>query len=96
MVAFGAVAQAPACAEGRPPLRRYLDGPGRDDDLSQQEARVREGFTAAFGMLGFDQDGTFHVAIDEFAAFLVLARMNTSGSAPRDRSARFGVRPRAC
>jgi hypothetical protein len=61
-------------------LRRYLNGPGRDDDASQQEARIREGFTTAFGVLGLDQDEMFRVVVDEFVA-LVLASLNTSGFA---------------
>lgn len=71
----------PAALRAIRALSRYLDGPGHDDDLAQQEARVREGFTMALGVLGLDQDEMFRVAIDEFVA-LVLARMNTPGSAP--------------
>jgi hypothetical protein len=60
-------------------MRRYLDGPGRDDDPAQQEARIREGFTTAFGVLGLDQDRMFRVVVDEFVA-LVLARISTHSS----------------
>lgn len=73
--------KVPAAVTAVRALSRYLDGPGRNDDLAKQEARVREGFTTAFGMLGLDQEGVFRVAIDEFVA-LVLARMNTAGPAP--------------
>jgi hypothetical protein len=73
--------KVPAALKAVRALSRYLDGPGHDDDLAQQETRIREGFTMAFGVLGLDQDEMFRVAINEFVA-LVLTRMNTPGSAP--------------
>lgn len=73
--------KVPAALKAVRALSRYLDGPGRHDEPAQQEARVREGFTMAFGVLGLDHDEMFRVAIDEFVA-LVLTRMNTPGSAP--------------
>jgi hypothetical protein len=71
----------PAALKAVRALSHYLDGPGRHDDPAQQETRIREGFTTAFGVLGLDQDEMFRVAIDEFVA-LVLTRMNTPGYAP--------------
>jgi hypothetical protein len=57
-------------------VSRYLNGPGRTADPAEQEARVRDGFTTAFGALSLDQDEMFRVAIDEFVA-LVLTRINS-------------------
>jgi hypothetical protein len=70
----------PAALRAVRALNRYLDGPARADAPVQQEARIREGFTAALGVLGLDQDEMFRVAIDEFVA-LVLTKTNAPNSA---------------
>jgi hypothetical protein len=61
-------------------VRRYLDGSGRNDTPAKQEARVREGFTTAFGALGVDHDETFRVAIDQLVT-LVLEEVNSTDPA---------------
>lgn len=62
-------------------LRKYTHGEGRSDDPAEQEARVREGFTQAFGMIVHDEEGVFQVAVDEFIAKVVDA-MNTPEDDP--------------
>ena len=59
-------------------VRRYLDGSGRNDTPAKQEARVREGFTTAFGALGVDHDETFRVAIDQLVTLVLGEGCNST------------------
>lgn len=54
-------------------LSRYTRGTGRNDDRSEQEARVRDGFVRAFRLISHDDGAMFQVALDEFVAKVVNA-----------------------
>jgi hypothetical protein len=68
--------EAPAALTAILALRRYTHGEGHGDNPAEQEARIREGFMKAYGLIIQDQDEAFQPAVDEFVAKIVR-EMNT-------------------